>query len=212
GSCGRAGDCEVVFSYAMFRDLQKVQTVFKEIAAHVGFAANFAYEAQTSSSEGLLVSGSYFPVLELQPALGRLLNSDDDKLVGESRVVVLSYNYWSSRFELDPTVLDKQVIVNGQRLTIVGVAPKGFDGTTIGMRPAVFVPITLRSVLDVATGWSLRTDYWAYLFARLRPGVTIEAARASLGTQYHAIINDVETPLQKDMSAQTMARFRAKPI
>ena len=212
GSCGRAGDCDVVFSYAMFRDLQKIQTVFTDIAAHVVFRANLAYEAQTSSGEGLLVSGSYFPVLELQPALGRLLNSNDDKLVGESRVVVLSYNYWSSRFGLDPTILNKQVIVNGQSLTIVGVAPKGFDGTTIGMRPAVFVPITLRALLDADTGWSLRTDYWAYLFARRRPGVTIEAARASLGTQYHAIINDVEAPLQKDISAQTMARFRAKPI
>jgi predicted permease len=212
GSCGRAGDCEVVFSYAMFRDLQKTQIVFTDLAAHVGFGANFAYGAQTSSGEGLLVSGSYFPVLELQPALGRLLNSNDDTLVGESRVVVLSYNYWSSRFGLDPTILNKQVIVNGQSVTIVGVAPKGFDGTTIGMRPAVFVPITLRSLLDVDTGWSLRTDYWAYLFGRLRPGVTIDAARASLGTQYHAIINDVEAPLQKDMSAQTMARFRAKPI
>jgi putative ABC transport system permease protein len=158
------------------------------------------------------VSGSYFPVLELHPALGRLLNSNDDTLVGESRVVVLSYNYWSSRFGLDPAILDKQILVNGQRLTVVGVAPKGFDGTTIGMRPAVFVPITLRSMLDVPTGWSLRTDYWAYLFARLRPGATIEAARASLGTQYHAIVNDVEAPLQKDVSAQTMVRFRAKAI
>jgi len=192
--------------------LQRTQTVFTDIAAHVGFGANLAYEAQTSSSEGLLVSGSYFSVLKLQPSLGRLLDSNDDKLVGESRVVVLSYRYWSSRFGLDPTILNKQVIVNGQRLTIVGVAPKGFDGTTIGMRPAVFVPITLRSVLDTDTGWSLRTDYWAYLFARLRPGGTIEAARVSLGTQYHAIINDVEAPLQKGMSAQTMARFRAKPI
>jgi putative ABC transport system permease protein len=211
-SCGRAGDCDVVFSYAMFRDLQKTQTVFTDIAAHVGFGANLADEAQTSSGEGLLVSGSYFPVLELRPALGRLLDSNDDTFVGESRVVVLSYTYWSSRFGLDPTILDKQVIVNGQRLTIVGVAPKGFDGTTIGMRPAVFVPITLRSLLDADTDWSLRTDYWAYLFARLRPGITIEAARASLGTQYHAIINDVEAPRQKDISPQTLARFRAKPI
>src|SRR5262249_23468915 len=148
GSCGRAGNCEAVFSYAMFRDLQKTQTVFTDIAAHVSFGANLAFEGQTSSSEGLLVSGSYFPVLELQPAPGRLLNSHDDTLVGESRVVVLSYNYWSSRFGLDPAVLDKQVIVNGQSLTIVGVAPKGFDGTTIGGRPAVFVPITLREMLD----------------------------------------------------------------
>src|SRR5262252_1121599 len=213
GSCGRAGDCEVVFTYPMFRDLQKIQTVFTDIAAHVGFGANLGYEAQTSSGEGLFVSGSYFPVLELQPTLGRLLDSNDDKLAGESRVVVLGYNYWSSRFGLDPTILNKQVIVNGQSLTIVGVAPKGFDGTTIGIRPAVYVPITLRELLDANfNSWSLRTDYWAYLFARLRPGVTIEAARASLGTQYHAIINDVEAPLQKDITPQTMARFRAKPI
>jgi hypothetical protein len=82
--------------------------VFTDIAAHVGFAANLAYEGQTSSSEGLLVSGSYFPVLELQPALGRLLNSNDDTLVGESRVVALSYNYWSSRFGLDPTILNNR--------------------------------------------------------------------------------------------------------
>jgi predicted permease len=212
-SCGHAGDCDVVFSYAMFRDLQRVQTVFTDIAAHVGFAANLAYEGRTSSSAGLLVSGSYFPVLELQPALGRLLDSNDDKLVGESRVVVLGYGYWASRFGLDRTVLDKQLIVNGQSLTIVGVAPKGFDGTTIGMRPALYVPITLRSLLDVNfNSWSLRTDYWAYLFARLRPGVTIEAARASLGTQYHGIINDVEVALQKEMTPQTMTRFRAKPI
>jgi predicted permease len=213
GNCGRAGDCEVVFSYAMFRDLQKAQTVFTDIAAYVDFAANLAFESQTSTGDGLLVSGSYFPVLNLQPALGRLLNSNDDHLVGESQVVVLGYNYWSSRFGLDPAVLNKQLIVNGHSLTVVGVAPKGFDGTTIGMRPALFVPITLRSLLDANhNAWSLRTDYWAYLFARLRPGTTIDAARASLGAQYHAIINDVEAPLQKDMSPQAMARFRAKPI
>jgi predicted permease len=212
GSCGREGDCEAVFSYAMFRDLQQTQTVFTDIAAHVGFGAHVGDEGNTSNGEGLLVSGSYFPVLELRPALGRLLDSHDDQLVGESRVAVLSYDYWLSRFGRDPAILDRQLIVNGQSLTIVGVAPQGFGGTTIGMRPAVFVPITLRSLLDDDTGWSLRTDYWAYLFARLRPGVTLDAARASLGTGYHAIINDVEAPLQKDMSAQTMARFRAKAI
>ena len=213
GNCGRAGDCEVVFTYPMFRDLQKVQTVFTDIAAHVDFRANLAHDGQTSSGDGLLVSGSYFPVLELQPALGRLLDPNDDRAVGGSRVVVLGYNDWSSRFGLDPTILGKQIIVNGQSLTIVGVAPKGFGGTTIGIRPAVFAPITLRELLDTNFNtWSSRTDYWAYLFARLRPGVTIDAGRASLSTRYHAIINDVEAPLQKDMSPETMRRFRAKPI
>src|SRR5262245_13644793 len=211
GSCGQEGDCDTTFSYPMFRDLQKVQTVFTDIAAHVAFGANLAYDGQTSSSDALLVSGSYFPVLELQPALGRLLDSNDDKVAGESRVLALSYNYWASRFGLDPAVLNKSLIVNGQNLTIVGVAPKGFEGTTIGLRPAVFVPMTLRSLLADQTDLSLRTDYWAYLFARLRPGVTIEGARAALSTQYHAIVNDVEAPLQKDISREMLARFRAKP-
>jgi putative ABC transport system permease protein len=211
-SCDVEGTCDVVFSYPMFRDLQKVQTVFTGIAAHVAFGANLAYQGQTSSSQGLLVSGSYFPVLELKPALGRLLTSDDDKLVDQSRVVVLSYDYWAARFGLEPDVVNKQMIVNGQSLTIVGVAPKGFRGTTIGLRPDVYVPITLRAVLGGDDDWANRTDYWAYLFARLRPGVTIDGARAALGTQYHTIINTVEAPFVKDISEQTRARFRAKAL
>src|SRR5215468_2277637 len=114
GSCGQEGDCEATFSYPMFRDLQKVQTVFTDIAAHVAFGANLAYDGQTSSSDALLVSGTYFPVLELQPAIGRLLDSNDDKVAGESRIVALSYSYWASRFGLDPAVLNKSLIVNGQ--------------------------------------------------------------------------------------------------
>ena len=76
----------------------------------------------------MLVSGSYFPVLGLQPALGRLLGPDDDRAIGESPVVVLSHGYWQTRFGADPNVLNETIIVNGQTLTIVGVAPRGFDG------------------------------------------------------------------------------------
>ena len=73
--------------------------------------------------------------------------------------------------------------------------------------------MTLREL--VTPGWKgfdNRRSYWTYLFARLSPGVTIEQASAALNTQYHAIVNDVEAPLQKGMSEQTLTRFRAKPI
>ncbi|HWC73704.1 MAG TPA: hypothetical protein VG454_07175, partial [Gemmatimonadales bacterium] len=73
GSCGQAGDCDVVFSYPMFRDLQRQQTVFTDIAAHVPFSASVAYENQPVTGDGTLVSGSYFPTLGIRPALGRLL-------------------------------------------------------------------------------------------------------------------------------------------
>src|SRR6058998_3152251 len=77
-SCSQPGDCDQVFSYAMFRDLEKAQTVFTGIAAHVGFGANMAFDGETMSGQGLLVSGNYFQVLQVQPALGRLFDSNDD--------------------------------------------------------------------------------------------------------------------------------------
>ena len=212
-SCNQSGDCDAVFSYAMFRDLQKAQTVFTGIAAHRLFGANLSFQGQTLNGQGLLVSGNYFQVLQVQPALGRLFDSNDDRLVGEAAVVVLSHAYWSTRFASDPNVLNQGLIVNGQTLTIVGVAPRGFDGTTLGSTPEVFVPITLRGTMNPGfRSWANRQTYWAYLFARLRPGVSIDSARDALHAQYHAIINDVEAPLQRGMSDQTLAKFRAKPI
>ena len=88
----------------------------------------------------MFVSGSYFPVLGMQPALGRLLGPADDRTIGEAPVAVLSHAWWQSRFGADPNVLNDTIIVNGQSLTIVGVAPRGFTGTTLGATPQVFVP------------------------------------------------------------------------
>jgi len=213
-SCSQAGDCDAVFSYAMFRDLEREQSVFTTIAAHRNFGANLVSSGQTMTGEGLLVSGSYFPVLELKPAIGRLLGPDDDRAVDESHVVVLSHSYWRTRFGSDPAVLNTTMIVNGQTMTIVGVAPRGFEGTTLGVSPQVFVPITMRNYMEPGFrfGWTNRQSYWLYLFARLRPGISIDRARASLDTQYRAIVNSVEAPLQKNMSPQTMAKFKAKSI
>ncbi|MGH9372919.1 MAG: ABC transporter permease, partial [Vicinamibacterales bacterium] len=212
-SCNQAGDCNEVFSYPMFRDLQRAQTVFTDIAAHRLFGANLAYRNQTLNGEGVMVSGSYFPVLGLHPAIGRLLSPEDDQKVGESLVVVLSHAYWTTRFDRDPNVLNSALIVNGQHLTIVGVAPEGFEGTTLGARPQVYVPITLRGLMNPGFNqFHVRRTYWAYLFGRLRPGISIDEARTQLNVPYRAIINDVEAPLQRGMSDQTMARFRAKQV
>ena len=212
-SCNQAGSCEEIFSYPMFRDLQKAQNVFTDVAAHRLFGANLAYRNQTQNGEGLLVSGSYFPVLGIRPALGRLLSPEDDQKVGESLVAVLSHAYWVSRFARDPNVLGATLIVNGQHLTVVGVAPEGFSGTTLGSRPQVFVPITLRGLM--APGFNQfhnRRAYWAYLFARRRPGVTLDEARTQINVPYRQIINDVETPLQKGASDRYLSQFRSKVL
>ena len=212
-SCNQAGNCDQVFSYAMFRDLERLQTVFTGLAAHVGFGANLAYHGQTMNAQAVLVSGSYFPVLGLQPALGRLFTQDDDRNIGNHFVTVLSHDYWTTGLGSNPLVLNETIIVNGQALTIVGVAPRGFAGTTLGNQPKVFVPLTMRGLMSPGwKGFENRQNYWAYLFGRLKPGVSIDQARAGINNVYRPIINDVEAPLQKGMSDQTLARFKAKAV
>ncbi len=211
-SSGTAGPSTEVFSYPMFRDLERQQTSFTGIAAHVEFGANLAFRNQTMTGEGLLVSGSYFPVLGVQPALGRLLTPADDRVVGEPAIAVLSHTFWKTRFAQDLNVLNTPITVNGRQLTIVGVAPREFHGTTIGLRPDVYVPITMRRLVHDQSSLDDRQNYWAYLFARLKPGVTIDEARVQVNVPYRAIINDVEAPLQKGMSEQTLQQFKAKAI
>jgi predicted permease len=212
-SCNQAGDCDVVFSYPMFRDLEQESRVFSGLAAHRAFGANLSYQGQTQNGEGMLVSGSYFPTLGLVPTLGRLLGPGDDAVVGESPVAVLEHDYWVTRFGADPGVLNATMTVNGHTLTIVGVAPPGFGGTTLGSRPRIFVPITLRGLLENNfNGFDNRRNYWAYVFGRLAPGMTVESARTAVEPRYRTIVTEVEAPLQTGMSDAAMERFRAKPL
>jgi predicted permease len=212
-SCGGAGGCDEVFSYPMFLDLQAAESGFSGIALHNEFGANVAVDGRTTAGGGMLVSGSYFPVLGLRPAIGRLLGPADDENIGENFVAVLSHGYWSRELGADPSVLNKSIIVNGQAMTIVGVAPEGFHGTTLGSRPDVFVPVTMRSLMNRwFDGFEDRNSYWGYLFARLKDGVELEQAGAELNTAYSAIINEVEAPLNDEFSEATMERFRSKQL
>jgi predicted permease len=212
-SCGQAGSCDEIFSYPMFRDLEKAQTSFTGIAAHRNFGGSVGYQGTSLGGDGLAVSGSYFPVLGLTPALGRLLTPEDDKTVGTHFVVVLTYDYWRTRFASNPAILNETLVINGQAMTVVGVAPRGFNGTTLGNKVDFFVPLSMRGLMQPGfNGFENRRQYWAYLFGRLKPGVSIEQATVAINGPYKAIINDVEAPLQKGMSEQTMARFKAKEI
>ncbi len=214
-SCGNAGGCDEIFSYPMFRDLEAIDTVFTGLAAHRIFGANLAFQGQTLDGEGVLVSGHYFPVLGIQPAAGRLIAPDDDKTFGGDFVVVLSHAYWRTRFDARPDVVGETLTVNGQPMTIIGVAPQGFDGTTLGNQPKVFVPLTMHGLMVPQWKDKLvenRRGYWLYVFGRMKPGVSLEQARTAINVPYRAIINDVEVPLQEGMSEQTLERFKKKEI
>ncbi|HEX2139628.1 MAG TPA: ABC transporter permease [Woeseiaceae bacterium] len=214
-SCSGIGECDQVFSYPMLRDLQREQTVFTGIAAHRGFSANIAAEGTPAiAGEGVVVNGDYFPVLRLTPALGRLIGPEDEPKIGERRVAVLSHDYWQNNFGGSASVLGTTLTVNGQRLTVIGVAPEGFSGASLGNRPQVFVPLTMRGLMEpyFPEDSENRRSYWAYLFARLKPGVTMEQAQAAINGPYRAIINEIEVPLNADSSERFIADFREKSI
>ena len=211
--CGQAGNCDWVFSYKMFRDLESQTRPFTGVAGHMIFRANLAFKGKTLNVSGELVSGSYFPVLGVRPAAGRLLGVEDDRVIGGHPVVVLSHGYWQRELGADPGVVGQQIIVNGRSMTILGVTQPGFEGTTLGNLPDVYVPMTMRGAVD--DGWNRfdeRRTYWVYVFARLKPGVSIAQATAQVNPFYHNIINTVELPLQKGASEKTLAKFKQKTL
>jgi predicted permease len=213
-SCGIAGDCDQVFSYPMFRDLEREQNVFTGIAGQRFFRANLAYDGEPFAGAGVLVSGNYFDVLGIEPAAGRLITPGDEPRLGESAVVVLSYDHWQKAYGGDPGAVGRTLLVNGASLTVIGVAPKGFSGTTLGIQPHVFVPLTMRWIMEptVPRDDANRLAYWVYAFARLRPGVSIEQASSALNGIYSGILAEIEAPLNAFMPADVLERFKAKRI
>jgi predicted permease len=213
-SCGMAGDCEVVFSYPMFRDLQNADLqVFTGIAGHRDLNANVSYGRSSWAEDGLLVSGTYFPILGVQPRIGRLISPADDD-ISASPAVVLSHSFWDAKLGADSGVIGRTLMVNGRATTIVGVAPEGFHGTTYGARAAFFAPLAMGRALGTGIERSLenRRAYYIYAFARLAPRATIDQARSALNAVYQPIIREVEAPLQQNMRDSVMARFLAKQV
>ena len=95
--------------------------------------------------DGELVSGNYFDVLGVRPALGRLLVASDDVVPDANPVAVLSFSYWQRRFGADPAIVNQSVLVNGRPFTVLGVAPPGFHSVVMGDTPDVFVPMTMKA-------------------------------------------------------------------
>jgi predicted permease len=220
-SGGRPGmvynDVNALFSYPMLRDLEE-QQVFSGIAGHADFIANVSSgtDGEGIAGVGAMVSGGYFETLNLRPILGRLIGPQDLPAVEESAVVVLSYDYWANTLGSDAEVINKTLTVNNQLLTIIGVAPEGFTGALSRSRPAVFVPLTLRSFMqpeEDREGTDNRLYNWAYVFARLAPGVSVEQATAEIRPRYRAIVAELDAPLVRPfVNPAQMEQFLAHSV
>ncbi len=177
-------DTFTVFAYPYFKAIESQNTVFSGMFASAELSTvtvDAGHGTETLPSGALLVTGGYFPVLGVQPALGRLLSASDDVTPGGHPVVVLSYGYWQRAFGGDSSALGRTLDVNGAPLTVVGVTPSDFFGTQVGSSPDVYVPIMMDVALQHGESQRAETgDWWIDVMARLKPGVTREQAAAQL--------------------------------
>src|SRR5439155_21068592 len=134
-------------SWLEYQDLRERLRAFREILAFRMAALYVGETGQVQRAYGLLVSGNYFPALGLQPALGRFFRSEEVVRAGREPVAVISYGSWQPRFGGAPSVLGGHLRVNGTNVTIVGVTPKAFQGTVLGLNFDVWLPATLAPVI-----------------------------------------------------------------
>jgi predicted permease len=187
-------------SYPDVIDYQEQNSSFIGIALYDGTYAHLDAGQVPERLSCTMVSGRYFELLGVRPALGRLISPNDVQKEGENPVVVLSYALWRNRFDGDPQIIGKTVSLNGYSYTITGVAAKGFTGSVIGDGSDLWVPITMLRQADpefAAIGITWKTDWfrnrgakWVKAFGRLKPGVTLEKAQADLSTIAHRLAQE----------------------
>ncbi len=162
-------------SWLEYEDLRARLHAFRDLLAFRSVPLYLGEAGQVERAYGLLVSGNYFSALGLQPEIGRFPASTDDP------AIVISYGLWRTRFGSDPGVLGQTLRVNGSRFAIAGVAPREFQGTTVGLNfevwlPAALAPELLRGSRELVD----RTIRGCSVMGKLQSGVTLAQARADL--------------------------------
>jgi predicted permease len=207
------GDNTASFSYPMYKDLRdRGNNVFSGLAARFALSLSVAGAGQTERADGELVSGNYFEVLGVRPALGRVFNQEDDRAPGAHPVIVLSHAYWARRFGADPAILNKTLTVNGTLVTIIGVSREGFRGVQVGQTPDVFIPMMMKAQMTPNwNGLDDRRDYWLAIIGRLKPGMSRAQTEEAVRPSYRSILEE-EVSLRGGRGAEWRQRFLDKRI
>ena len=178
-------------SHPMFRDFAAHNEVFSDMFARFPFDASLSFNGQAEHVQVEMVSGTYFSTLGINPILGRVFTTEDDRLPDAYPYVILSYAYWQSRFSADPEVIGKNLIVNNYKMTVVGVLQPGFNGVQLERSPKIFVPLMMEKEMFVGNPNDMlkeRRNRWVNAFGRLKPGITREQAKASLQPFMHSML------------------------
>jgi putative ABC transport system permease protein len=194
------------FSYPMYRDLRDKNTALSGLIASAPTGVGVTWNNRSEAVSAEMVSGNYFETLGVRPALGRLFVASDESAPQANPVAVLNFDYWKGHLAEAP-VVGQTLLVNGTPFTIVGVAAPGFHSAVWGRMPDVYVPITMQRTVEPE--WDLLNDrksYWITLAGRLRPGITLQQATASLNALFLSE-RRLEFPQLADTTENTRKAF-----
>ncbi len=184
-----------VINWEHYKALRTKLSSFSGILAS-GRADGIELRAESGAAEPerprtRFVSGNYFRVLGVPAARGRVFTDADDTAVGAAPVVVISHALWQRRFNADPAVVGRDVVINSSRFTVIGVAPEDFRGEAVGQNVDLWLPLTMQPVINPRRPWLTETDaYWLLLLGRRAPGVSYEQARIQVETAVRQLVLD----------------------
>jgi predicted permease len=177
-------------SYPIYTDFRAKNQVFSGILCRYQEPVSVSDSGRNERASAELVSGTYFPLLGVHAQVGRLFAPEEDRTPNGAPLAVLGYDYWKTRYASDPKIAGRQILVNDRKLTIVGVAQKGFEGVDRLFETQIYIPIMMAPQILPARDNRLedRRFRWVQIFARLKPGVMRQQAQASLQPLFHQIL------------------------
>jgi predicted permease len=202
-------------SYPMYQDFQKKAQAFSSVFCRFSTAVSLSFSGQTERVNAELVSGNYFQALGVRPAIGRVFSpEEDDRVYKGHPSVVLSHEYWVTRFAANQNVIGQKLLVDNYPMTIVGVSAPGFTGLDPARSTQIRIPIQMKPLMT--PGWDdlgERRSQWIQVFARMKAGFTVASAQASLQPLFTQILREELTrPEMKDISAYNRDRFLERKI
>lgn len=174
-----------IFSYPLYERLRDESRVFNGLLAS-GRSGRLDVTVANSAphqAQGRLVSGNYFEVLGVSPIARRTFSSQEDQPIGGNPVVVISYDYWVNRFGRSADALGTTLRINGSPFTVMGVAPPRFSGEVVGSPTDIWIPLSMQAQVNPGDSrFDKRDSNWLLCIGRLKPGVSIQRARAEVTT------------------------------
>ena len=180
-----------LMSYPICRDLQQQKEFFDGVFCRAATTINLSTSGKPRLTAAELVSGTYFSVLGVSPALGRLLTIDDDQAPGSSPVVVLSYDFWKNQFGSAQDIVGRKVLVNQYPMTVVGVAAPAFHGIDVGEVPSLWIPAVMSA--QAIPGFNTMLDRrtrWVQILGRLKQNVSLAQAQTGLQPWFKAMLDE----------------------